>query len=189
LAACSIRVSTQAFERIRRIVRNTKSLKFFVFHTQQWCESHPLRQTRSFVFNHLARPRGFQRAGGFQICSKLARKSLKNAVTMATWVPKGPAFQARLRGADAGAAEELPVPLCRGQAVGDADRANRKGDARDIRRQRLPGETLSRAAWSLPLAFHWLTPRAERTRDRSVCSAKPAAWLPVIWRGRHIRLR
>ena len=55
-------------------------------------------------------------------------------------VPKGPAFQARLRGADAGAAEELPLPLCGGQAVGDADGANRKGDARDLRRQRVPGE-------------------------------------------------
>ena len=29
-------------------------------------------------------------------------------------VPNGPTFQARLRGADAGAAEELPLPLCRG---------------------------------------------------------------------------
>src|SRR5580692_8433208 len=35
-------------------------------------------------------------------------------------VPKGRAFQARLRSADAGSAEKLPVPLCRGQAVGDA---------------------------------------------------------------------
>ena len=58
-------------------------------------------------------------------------------------VPKGPAFQARLRGADAGAAEELPLPLCRGQAVGDAGGADRKGDAGDIRRQRVPGEALA----------------------------------------------
>src|SRR5262249_16588834 len=58
-------------------------------------------------------------------------------------VPKGSAFQARLRRADAGAAEELPLPLCRGQAVGDAGGANRKGDAGDIRRQRVPGEALA----------------------------------------------
>src|ERR1700681_4484866 len=49
----------------------------------------------------------------------------------------------RLRGADTGPAEELPVPLCRGQAVGDAGGANRKGGARDIRTQRVPGETLN----------------------------------------------
>ena len=57
-------------------------------------------------------------------------------------VPKGHAVQARLRGADAGAAEELPLPLCRGQAVGDAGDADRKGNAGDIRRQRIPGEAL-----------------------------------------------
>ena len=59
-------------------------------------------------------------------------------------VPKGPALQARLRGAHSRAAEELPVPLCGGQAVGDADGANRQGDARDLRRPRIPGETLKR---------------------------------------------
>ena len=59
-------------------------------------------------------------------------------------VPKGPAFQARLRSVDARATEELPVPLCRRQAVGDPGSANRKSDAGDIRRQRVPGETLDR---------------------------------------------
>ena len=61
-------------------------------------------------------------------------------------VPKGPTFQARLRGADARAAEELPLPLCRGQTVGDSGGANRKGDAGDIRRPRVPGETLTSGA-------------------------------------------
>lgn len=36
-AACSIRVSTRAFVRIWLILRKTKSLKFFVFNAQQWC--------------------------------------------------------------------------------------------------------------------------------------------------------
>ena len=54
----------------------------------------------------------------------------------------GPASQARLRGADAGAAEGLPVSLCRGQAGGDTGSANRKSDARDIRGQRVPGTAL-----------------------------------------------
>jgi uncharacterized protein YdeI (YjbR/CyaY-like superfamily) len=58
-------------------------------------------------------------------------------------VPKGRAFQARFRSADAGEAEGLPAPFCGGQAVGDTDGANRKGDARDIRRQRVPGKTLN----------------------------------------------
>ena len=65
----------------------------------------------------------------------------KVLVQLGQVVPHGPAFQARLRDADAGAAKRLPVPLCRGQAVGDAGGANRKGDARDIRRQRVPGKT------------------------------------------------
>jgi hypothetical protein len=38
---CSIRVSSRAFEQILRNVRKRESLKFFVFDTQQWCESHP----------------------------------------------------------------------------------------------------------------------------------------------------
>ena len=46
-STCSIRVSTQAFERIGRIVRKAKQLKFFVFNMQQWCESHPLRHPYS----------------------------------------------------------------------------------------------------------------------------------------------
>jgi len=53
-------------------------------------------------------------------------------------------FQARLRRADVWATEELPVPLCRSQTIGDTGGANRKGDAGDIRRQRVPGETLDR---------------------------------------------
>jgi hypothetical protein len=44
-AACAIRVSTTAFERIQRIVRKCESVKFFVFNTQQWSESHPLRHS------------------------------------------------------------------------------------------------------------------------------------------------
>src|SRR5262249_45929338 len=47
-------------------------------------------------------------------------------------VPNGRAVQARFGGADARAAAGLPVPLCRGEAIGDANGANRKGDARDI---------------------------------------------------------
>ena len=44
IAARSIRVSTSAFERIERIVRKRKSVKFFLFNNHQWFESHPLRQ-------------------------------------------------------------------------------------------------------------------------------------------------
>jgi hypothetical protein len=50
-AACSIRVSTSVFERIWRIVRKRKSVKFFVFKGQQWCESHPLRQSVSLCLS------------------------------------------------------------------------------------------------------------------------------------------
>src|SRR5262245_10534436 len=63
-AACSIRVSTQAFERIRRIVRNAKPLKFFVFNTQHWFESHPLRQP-SLAASRLASARPGLRPGPF----------------------------------------------------------------------------------------------------------------------------
>src|SRR6185437_2950642 len=52
-------------------------------------------------------------------------------------------FQARLRGADAGPAAELSVPLCGGQAVRDTAGANRKGGARDLRGQRVPRTTLT----------------------------------------------
>jgi hypothetical protein len=48
-SACSIRVYTTAFERIWRIVRNPKSVKFFVFNIQHWSESHPLRHLRSLT--------------------------------------------------------------------------------------------------------------------------------------------
>ena len=59
---------------------------------------------------------------------------------------KGPAFQARLRGADAGPAEELSLPLRRGEAVRDARGTNRKGNAGDPRRQRVSGEALANNA-------------------------------------------
>jgi len=49
--------------------------------------------------------------------------------------------------------EELPVPLRGGQAVGDADRTNRQGDARDIRRPRVSRETL--IEWRLPTDEMW----------------------------------
>ena len=69
--------------------------------------------------------------------------------------PKGPSFQARLRGADAGAAEKLPVPLRRGQAVGDAGGANRKGDARDILRfwWTLPRRTMAAVVMAFSTAL------------------------------------
>ena len=38
-AACSIRVSNSAFERIWRILRKYLSCKSFVFNVEQWCES------------------------------------------------------------------------------------------------------------------------------------------------------
>jgi hypothetical protein len=34
-------------------VRKAESLQFFVFNTQHWCESHPLRQIGPFVSNKL----------------------------------------------------------------------------------------------------------------------------------------
>src|SRR5262249_39661534 len=93
-------------------------------------------------------------------------------------VPKGPAFQARLRGADAGAAEELPVPLCRRQAVGDTGGANRKGDAGDIRRQGVPGETLATTPASAEKAggssSPWSWERRSGTARRAL-SASPHA--------------
>jgi len=49
-------------------------------------------------------------------------------------------LQASLRGADAGTPEKLPVPLRRGQAVGHTRGANRKGAARDLPRERIPGK-------------------------------------------------
>jgi hypothetical protein len=66
------------------------------------------------------------------------------------------AFQARLRGADARTAEELPLSLCCRQAVGDAGSTNRKGDTGDIRRQRAPGEALARC---------WLPAHCTERRD------------------------
>src|SRR5206468_11050183 len=46
-------------------------------------------------------------------------------------IPKGPAFRARLRGADAGAAEGLPVPLCRPGV--SASKARSKRDRKSTR--------------------------------------------------------
>jgi hypothetical protein len=42
-SACSIRVSTSAFVRVERIVKNRESSKFFVFNGWKRCESHPRR--------------------------------------------------------------------------------------------------------------------------------------------------
>src|SRR4030095_12964872 len=60
--ACALRASTRAFVRIQRIVRKPGSAKFFVFNTQQWSESHPLRNPSIFVFNHLSGGVGSLRA-------------------------------------------------------------------------------------------------------------------------------
>ena len=48
-SACSIRASTRVFVRISRIVRKVNSCKFFVFNTQQWCESHPPPTCNSLI--------------------------------------------------------------------------------------------------------------------------------------------
>src|SRR5205085_6827105 len=54
-------------------------------------------------------------------------------------VPQGSEVQARVRVTDAGAATGLPVPLRRREAVSDADRPHREGDARDLRGTRVSG--------------------------------------------------
>ena len=54
-------------------------------------------------------------------------------------VPQQSAAQARIRSANAGSAKRIPVSLRRREAVSDADRADRKGDAGDLRRTRVPG--------------------------------------------------
>src|ERR1700730_11482527 len=59
-------------------------------------------------------------------------------------VPQRSAVQARVRGADAGSAKGIPVPLRRREAIWDADRADREGDACDLRRTRVPGAALDR---------------------------------------------
>lgn len=51
--ACSICVSTRAFERIRRVLRKPNSLKFLVFNAEHWCESHPLRHSKSLKLDRL----------------------------------------------------------------------------------------------------------------------------------------
>src|SRR5262249_19610109 len=51
-----------------------------------------------------------------------------------------------VRGADAGSAKGIPVSLRRREAVWDADRADREGDARDLRRTRVPGAAIDREA-------------------------------------------
>ena len=57
-------------------------------------------------------------------------------------VPQRSAVQARVRGADAGSAKGIPVSLHRREAVCDADRADREGDACDLRRTRVPGAAI-----------------------------------------------
>ena len=59
-------------------------------------------------------------------------------------VPQRSAVQARVRGADAGSAKGIPVSLHRREAVWDADRADREGDACDLRRTRAPGAAIDR---------------------------------------------
>lgn len=52
--------------------------------------------------------------------------------------------QACVRGADAGSAKGVLVSLRRCEAVGDADRADREGDACDLRRARVSGAAIDR---------------------------------------------
>jgi len=63
-------------------------------------------------------------------------------------VSQGSAVQARIRGADAGSAKGIPASLRPREAVQDADRADRKGDACDFRRQRAPGAAISSCSGS-----------------------------------------
>ena len=65
-------------------------------------------------------------------------------------VPQRSAVQARVRGADAGSAKGIPVSLRRREAVRDADRADREGDACDLRRTRVPGAAIDRERVSPP---------------------------------------
>jgi uncharacterized protein YdeI (YjbR/CyaY-like superfamily) len=60
------------------------------------------------------------------------------------------AVQARVRGADAGSAKGIPVSLRRREAVWDADRADREGDACDLRRTRVPGAAIDRETVDVP---------------------------------------
>ena len=86
--------------RIWRIVRKRESLKFFVFNSRQWCESHPLRQTRSFVFINLPRPSGFSwviAGNDARIATDSASENIKNrpvqdtqVLATATWVDQEP---------------------------------------------------------------------------------------------------
>src|SRR5215475_9669453 len=59
-------------------------------------------------------------------------------------VPQQSTVQARLRGADARSAKGIPVSLRQREAVWDADRADREGDACDLRRTRVPGASINR---------------------------------------------
>ena len=59
-------------------------------------------------------------------------------------VPQRSAVQARVRGADAGSAKGISVSLRRREAVWDADRADREGDACDLRRTGVPGAAIDR---------------------------------------------
>src|SRR6185437_8020651 len=57
-------------------------------------------------------------------------------------VPQRSAAQARVRGADARSAKGIPVSLRRREAVRDPDRADREGNACDIRRTRVSGAAI-----------------------------------------------
>src|SRR6185437_5506315 len=57
-------------------------------------------------------------------------------------VPQRSAAQARVRGADARSAKGIPVSLRRREAVRDQDRADREGNACDIRRTRVSGAAI-----------------------------------------------
>src|SRR5262249_42934683 len=58
-------------------------------------------------------------------------------------VSQGTKVQARVRSADAGSAKGIPVSLRPGEAVQDADRADREGDVCDLRRKRVAGAAFS----------------------------------------------
>jgi hypothetical protein len=53
MAACVIRASTSVFERIWRMERKPKCLKFFLFNSPSGCESHPLRQHDLLCFQRV----------------------------------------------------------------------------------------------------------------------------------------
>src|SRR5215469_14662941 len=97
-------------------------------------------------------------------------------------VPQRSAVQARVRGADAGSAKGIPVSLRRREAVWDADRADREGDACNLRRTRVPGAAIDRET------VLWRTAanpcRAWRLRVR--CVVSPNKWHVGFWPSRQI---